>query len=98
MAQTQEVDRLPAWECIGCGRLEAERPCIGVCQDHKVELVYAADYDRLAAETAVLRAIVLEIATITPRTGECERTYQALQARARSALRGVAGKPEPKPM
>jgi hypothetical protein len=38
------VDYLKALECIGCRWLEEPQPCIGVCQDRIVELVYASSY------------------------------------------------------
>ena len=28
-----EAERIVAWQCIGCGRLEGPQPCVGVCQD-----------------------------------------------------------------
>ena len=37
-SQASQVDE--AWRCIGCGRIEAQRPCIGVCEDRKVRLVF----------------------------------------------------------
>jgi hypothetical protein len=87
MAEIQTpVERINVWQCIGCGKIEAPQPCIGVCRDRKTELVYAEDYDALAAEADALRVIVRQIAGITPRQGECERTWQALQARARTLL------------
>jgi len=27
------VARLNAWQCIGCGKIEAPQNCIGVCRD-----------------------------------------------------------------
>ena len=81
------AERVEVWQCIGCGKIEAPQPCIGVCRDRKAHFVYAEDYDALAAEAEALRAIVRQIATITPRPGAAERTYLALQARAR-AMRG----------
>src|SRR5689334_4307367 len=77
------VDRVEVWQCIGCGKIEAPQPCLGVCRDRKALLVYAEDYDALLAESDVLRAIVRQIATITPHEGEASRSWQALQARAR---------------
>jgi len=88
MSDKDQVERIPAWQCIGCGRIEAAQPCIGVCRDRKAEFVDAADYDRLAAEAAALRKVAREIAAITPRAGEWERSYKALQARARRILHG----------
>ncbi len=86
-----EVERVAVWQCIGCGKIEAPQPCIGVCRDRKAELVHAEDYDALAAHAAALAAIAREIATITPREGEWERSYKALQQRARSALVALSG-------
>lgn len=87
-------DRMTAWRCIGCGRLEAAQPCIGVCQDRPVELVLAADHDQELAEAqtriAALVAFVREFACTTPRENAWEASYKALQARARAALRKMA--------
>jgi hypothetical protein len=80
------VDRVQVWQCIGCGKIEAPQPCLGVCRDRKAMLVYAEDYDALLAESEALRAIVRQIATITPHEGECLRSWEALQGRARAAL------------
>lgn len=86
-------ERMTAWQCIGCGRIEAPQPCIGVCQDRKVEFVYAGDYDEALAELGRVRdrvealaALVRQIAHTTPRSGEWEHTYRALQERARRLL------------
>lgn len=91
------TERLTAWRCIGCGRLEAAQPCIGVCQDRPVELVFAADHDQTVQELQAARAqvealvrFVRELAYTTPRAGEWESSYRALQRRARGALRGIA--------
>jgi hypothetical protein len=85
--------RVTAWQCIGCGRVEGPRPCIGVCEDRKVEFVYAGEHEQALAQLKELRgqlkalaAIVRGLATITPREGEWERSYRALQGQARKAL------------
>lgn len=91
------VERVNVWQCIGCGKIEAPQPCIGVCRDRKAELVYAADYDTLAAQAEALAAIVRQIATITPREGEWERSYKVLQARARVMLAARARNAAPPP-
>ena len=86
-------DTIKAWQCIGCGRLEAFANCVGVCQDRKVELVSAWDYaevvvafeeakDRIAA----LESILGRLAHVTPREGTWKDSYLALQAQARKAL------------
>ena len=43
------TERVTAWQCIGCGRIEGAQPCIGVCQDRKTDFVYAGDYDEALA-------------------------------------------------
>ena len=87
------VDRVTAWLCIGCGRIEAPQQCIGVCRDRKVELVDADEHDAevqgLRRHAEALAAVVRQIANTTPRKGECERTWRALQARAREALEAL---------
>jgi hypothetical protein len=87
------VEIIQALECIGCGKLEGPRPCIGVCQDHIVDLVYAADYrDALAQaklarqRAAVMEALVRQLAWTTPRGGEWEHSFRNLQNRARTLL------------
>ncbi|MGE5171546.1 MAG: hypothetical protein ACM3JC_14385 [Rudaea sp.] len=86
-------ERLQAWQCIGCGRLEAPQNCIGICQDRRVELVYAAELDateaeltKTARERDALSALVRRLAFSRPRDGEWERSYRALQAQARGVL------------
>jgi hypothetical protein len=49
-------DYLKAWQCIGCGKLEAPQNCIGICQDRRVDLVYAAEYEAVKAELELVRA------------------------------------------
>ncbi len=92
-AATGTVERMPAWQCIGCGRIEGLQTCIGVCQDAKVQFVYASDYDAALAKLTLatqqadqLRAVLRHLAWTTPRAGEWERSYRALQAEARRAL------------
>ncbi|MCC7040252.1 MAG: hypothetical protein IT516_08075 [Burkholderiales bacterium] len=87
------IEYVKAWQCIGCGKIEAPQTCVGICRDVRVEFVYAADYEaalarveEVRAHVATLEGIVRQLATITPRDGEWERSYRALQARARQAL------------
>jgi hypothetical protein len=77
------LERRKVWQCIGCGRIEDPRPCVGICQDRKEEYVLAADHDR-AIEALV--KLARTIALTTPREGEALRHWKALQERARSAL------------
>jgi len=73
------AQRTTAWQCIGCGRLDSDATCMGVCQDRKVVLVSAADYDEL-------RLFIRQLANIEPRGETWERSYRALQERARRLL------------
>jgi hypothetical protein len=70
---------MKAWQCIGCGHLESSQPCIGICEDRPVELVYAW---QLEEALALLR----QLAWSKPREGEWERSFRDLQARARKLL------------
>lgn len=90
---TSAAQRVTVWRCIGCGRIEGPQPCIGVCEDRKAEIVYAADYDdalaqleRSRRQATVLAALVRQLAHTTPHEGGWERTYRALQARAVQTL------------
>ena len=82
----REVERIHGWRCIGCGKVDAPRPCVGVCQDRKAELVEAADYDALLARTRELEDALALIAQVTPREDALPASWQALQARARALL------------
>ena len=91
------TERVTVWQCIGCGKIEAPQPCIGVCQDRKVEFVYASVHEELLCQVELLRqqtqalaALVRQLARTTPREGEWERSYRALQDQARRALAAFA--------
>ena len=73
------VDSIKAWQCVGCGKLEADAQCIGICKDVAVHLVSKADYDRL-------EAFVCRVAQSTPRDGQWQRSYLAIRQEARQAL------------
>jgi len=90
------TDTLKVWQCIGCGRIEAPQNCIGICQDRKVELVYAADHEAALASLAAMTArrdamavLVRRLAHTRPREGEWERALRAFQQLAREALAGA---------
>jgi hypothetical protein len=89
-----EIARIKVWQCVGCGRIDDPRPCVGICRDEKRTYVPAEDHDAVIAalegEVAALRRIVREIAGVTPRAGEFESTYRALQRRARGTLEAFA--------
>ncbi len=87
------TEYVKAWQCIGCGRIEAPQTCIGVCQDRKVQFVYAHEHEEALAKARqeeqradILEALVHQLAHTTPRTGEWEQCYRALQNQARRTL------------
>ncbi len=86
------VNRIKVWQCIGCGRIDDPRPCVGVCRDEKVEWVLGSDHDaelaRANERIERLRDVVSRIAHTRPRDGQWEKTWLALQERARDALGG----------
>lgn len=79
-------ERIKAWQCIGCGRLESDATCLGICQDRPVIVVSAADHDELKRQLDELRLFIRQLALVSPRGGEWERSYKALQERARRLL------------
>lgn len=90
----QPPDRLTIPACIGCGAMRKDQTCPVACAEHRVDLVNAGDYDRLAASAAAcrvrvrgLRGVVAELAGAQPADGEWQASYQAVQESARSALR-----------
>lgn len=93
MADYDDIPVITAWQCIGCGRLEAPQQCVGICQDRKVELVTATVFADTLAEAEALRERVTELervlrqlAVVTPRNDQWQRSYESLQRRARAAL------------
>ncbi len=70
------------WQCIGCGKIDVDRPCIGICQDKRVALVLAADFNRLEARNKLLESIVRRMALARPHPNAWERSYRTLQAEA----------------
>ena len=56
------TDYVKAWQCIGCGKIEAPQTCIGICQDRKVQFVYASEHEEVLVQArhAQQRADVLE--------------------------------------
>jgi len=89
-------DYIKAWQCIGCGKIEAPQPCIGVCQDRKVEFVYALEHEEALAQldsaqrrARALEALARRLAYTRPHEDGWESTYRALQAQARSTLAAI---------
>ena len=84
------VETIEGWRCIGCGRVDAPRPCVGVCQDKRVELVLAEDYAEMAWRVEQLQQALALIARTTPKPDQLEACWLALQARARTLLESGA--------
>jgi hypothetical protein len=87
------VERVKAWQCIGCGKIEAPQTCVGVCQDRRVEFVYADEYAEALAQleqersrVKALETLVRQLARTTPHRGAWERSYLAMQDQARRIL------------
>ena len=87
------ADYVNAWQCIGCGKIEAPQPCIGVCTDRKVEFIYAGEHrevlkrlDRAERRADAMQALVRQLCLTTPRDGGWKRSYIALQQQARRML------------
>lgn len=86
-------DPIKAWQCIGCGRIEAPQNCVGICQDRRVEFVYASEHADTERELAAivrqrdaLHSLVRRLAWSRPHDGDWERSYRALQTQARAVL------------
>ena len=81
------------WRCPDCGGVDAPQPCIGVCIWRAAQWVDAAAYE--AERSGVLgdcqaersfAGLLRTLAFTTPRAGQWERNWSALQARAQQAL------------
>ena len=90
----QPADRLTIPACIGCGAMRQDQTCPVACAEHRLELVHAGDYDRLAASAVAcrarvrgLRAVAAQLASAQPAEGDWQAAYQVAQKSARSALR-----------
>jgi len=76
------------WQCIGCGKIDVDRPCVGVCQDRRVQVVLAEEFNRVEARNKMLESIVRRLVLAKPHPDAWERSFRALQAEAVAALKG----------
>jgi hypothetical protein len=90
IVETAMTERMKAWQCIGCGRIESNATCLGICEDVPITVVSAVDYDATRRELDELRLFLRQLVHTSPRSGEWERSYRAAQERARRLL----GEPE----
>lgn len=84
------TDYIQAWQCIGCGRIEAPQTCLGICRDRKILMIGKEDHERALAElrARLTRAHerLLRFGCSTPREGQWERSFRALQNEVRAVL------------
>ncbi len=92
----ESVEVIDGWRCIGCGRVEASRPCLGICQDRRARLVELSalveaidEAQALEARLAKLMDFVRSVATTRAKPGAEDKTLSALRARAQEALAGA---------
>lgn len=90
------TDYIKAWQCIGCGKIDAPQNCIGVCQDRRVEFVYAAEHQQVLAQLDLARrhlvaaaSVLRSLASTRPHEDEWERSYRVIQQRAREVLTAI---------
>jgi hypothetical protein len=96
------TDTIKAWQCIGCGSIEARETCIGVCEYRKAEFVHAGVHaqalvalEHAQSELAMLQRFVGQLAHITPHDDAFKTSYLALQRKARTLV--DAGPPADEP-
>lgn len=80
------TEYVKAWQCIGCGKIEAPQTCIGVCRDQRVEFVYASDHEEILAQLRAATWVLRTLASTKPHDDEWERSYRVMQAQARRVL------------
>jgi hypothetical protein len=78
------------WRCPECGGVDAPQPCIGVCIWRPVDWVDANVYESERARAVLnlevekaLVGLLSRVAFVTPRHGQWERNWLALQSQAR---------------
>lgn len=91
------TEYIQAWQCIGCGKIEAPQQCIGVCKDRKVYLIGKGEHEQALAEIERLKAKLgkaserlLRFERAKPRKGHLEEGWQNLQAEV-AELRSFLG-------
>ncbi len=80
------VEVYEGWQCIGCGKIDVDRPCVGICQDVLVRVVRAEDYEGLVERNKKLESVLLRLTRSTPHPGAWEQAFRSLQAEATKLL------------
>ena len=96
-------DYVNAWQCIGSGKIEAPQTCVGICQDRKVQFVYADEHEQTLTDLAkahrkidALEGLVRRLACTNPHKDRWEYSYRVMQGQARALLSATAnGAPAP---
>ena len=64
---------IEGWQCVGCGKIDVPRSCIGICEDRRLKLVAVGDYymaveraERAERECRELRALLGQLARALP--------------------------------
>lgn len=86
-------ENVKAWQCIGCGSIEAPQTCIGVCTHRKVEFVYAFEHEKTLRELDSARkaldearSLLRQVVRTKPHEDAWKESYIALQEQARRLL------------
>ena len=85
----EPAEAATTWWCPDCGAIDAPQPCLGICVWRPVEWVRRDLYERereralvAHARQRALRQVLRRIAFVTPRPGQWERNWEALQTQA----------------
>jgi hypothetical protein len=89
----QPAEQTRTWWCAD-GGIDAPQPCLGICVWRPVQWANLTDYqserERILAERERerrLRNLLRRIASVTPRSGQWEQNWNALQATAQHLLK-----------
>ncbi len=89
--ESESIQYVKAWQCIGCGKIETPQPCVGICQDRKVEFVYRFEHEEVLAQLEAARrrlnaleSIARRLAWTKPRDNEWEHSFRVLQDQVRA--------------
>lgn len=87
------AELIDAFQCRGCGKIDAPRECIGICEDRALQIVTAGDLlaERERAEAAEreierLKTLVRQLARVRPAAGREAENLAVLRRRARALL------------
>ncbi len=94
------AERMTIWRCATCGQVEAPQECLGICIRRNGEFVGAEDHDHIVEKVAVARekarglgALLRQLAWVSPRDGQWERTCRAFQTQAAKLIGSISALP-----